>query len=219
MTQQTSSSQSKNVRANIIHRAQELFFQFGASRVTMEEIASRLGISKKTLYKCFANKDELLEAVMEHAHLSIMMLIQPLITMTFAAKNEEFLQSLSMVGETIASVISGTAASPLMSDIERSYPLLWKRVEERRLTAMKSSLHLILRQGVERGMFRADMNYDVVVLVYLSALETISSAPTLAALSLTAGEAYLMMIRTLFEGLFTESGRSIALQFPLGKKA
>jgi AcrR family transcriptional regulator len=219
MTSQTSSSPNKNVRANIIHRAQELFFQFGASRVTMEEIASRLGISKKTLYKCFANKDELLEVVMENVHLTLMTLIQPLIATTFAAKNDEFLQNLSQLGEMMASIMSNTSTSPLMSDIERSYPLLWKRVEERRLTAMTSSLRSILQHGVERGMFRADMNYDVVVLVYLSALETISSTATLTALSLTAGEAYIIMIRTLFEGIFTDSGRDVALQFPLGKKA
>jgi AcrR family transcriptional regulator len=207
-----------SVRANIIHRANELFFQFGASRVTMEEVAKRLGISKKTLYKYFANKDELLEAVMEQAHSTILSMTQSLVASAFEANDEEFLLRLSALGEMMSTIISTTSSSPLLSDIQQSFPLIWQRVEERRLQAMTDSLRAILQHGVKRNVFRADMNYDVVVHIYLAALESIGSPHRLAALSLSAGDAHTAIIRTLFEGVFTESGRAIAALLPFGKR-
>ena len=47
-------------KAKILATAEEMFMRHGYSRVTMEEIASTLGMSKKTLYKFFSNKKEVL---------------------------------------------------------------------------------------------------------------------------------------------------------------
>jgi AcrR family transcriptional regulator len=44
-------------------RAQELFMQYGIRSVSMDDIATQLGMSKKTIYQFFADKDELVEAV------------------------------------------------------------------------------------------------------------------------------------------------------------
>jgi len=44
-------------------KAEELFLQFGIRSVSMDDIANQLGMSKKTLYQYYADKDELVEAV------------------------------------------------------------------------------------------------------------------------------------------------------------
>jgi TetR/AcrR family transcriptional regulator, cholesterol catabolism regulator len=51
------------VRERILKAAEELFMKFGIRRVTMDEIASELGISKKTIYLHFEDKDAIVHEV------------------------------------------------------------------------------------------------------------------------------------------------------------
>ena len=50
-------------RNRIIEGAAELFRSYGIKTVTMDSLASHLGISKRTIYEVFSDKDELLKGV------------------------------------------------------------------------------------------------------------------------------------------------------------
>ena len=47
----------------ILIKAQELMFQTGVKHVTMDDLANQLGISKKTIYQYFKDKDALVSSV------------------------------------------------------------------------------------------------------------------------------------------------------------
>ncbi len=49
----------------IAEKAKELFYKYGLKSVTMDDIASNLGVSKKTIYQYYADKDALIDAVMQ----------------------------------------------------------------------------------------------------------------------------------------------------------
>lgn len=53
----------ETIRKRILETAKEFFLEFGYKKVTMDEIADSLGMSKKTLYQYFPSKYELLSAV------------------------------------------------------------------------------------------------------------------------------------------------------------
>lgn len=56
-------------KQRILKRAEELFMKFGIRSVSMDDLANQLGMSKKTLYQYFADKDELVTGVVEgHIH-------------------------------------------------------------------------------------------------------------------------------------------------------
>ncbi|MGZ7046124.1 MAG: TetR/AcrR family transcriptional regulator, partial [Candidatus Aminicenantales bacterium] len=57
------SAPAATLRARIVGAGAELFLSRGFVRVTADEIAGRLGISKATLYKSFASKEAILRAV------------------------------------------------------------------------------------------------------------------------------------------------------------
>jgi len=52
-------------KERVLVKAHELFNRFGFRRVTMDEIAVKTGMSKKTIYQLFENKDEIVNAVVE----------------------------------------------------------------------------------------------------------------------------------------------------------
>jgi len=51
------------MKEKIIKKSEELFLTLGFRNVTMDDIATGLGISKKTIYAHFSNKTELVSAV------------------------------------------------------------------------------------------------------------------------------------------------------------
>ena len=62
-------NRSMDTKERIQNKAEELFMQFGIRSVSMDDIANNLGMSKKTVYQYFVDKDELVEAVVQ-AHIS-----------------------------------------------------------------------------------------------------------------------------------------------------
>jgi len=54
-----------DIRERIRQKAQELFMQYGIRSVSMDDIATHLGMSKKTIYQYFSDKDELVDAVLD----------------------------------------------------------------------------------------------------------------------------------------------------------
>ena len=54
-----------DAKERILIKAEELFLQYGIRSVSMDDIANSLGMSKKTLYQYYADKDELVDAVVE----------------------------------------------------------------------------------------------------------------------------------------------------------
>ena len=54
-----------DVKERILTKAAELFMRYGIRSITMDEIATQLGISKKTIYQFFTDKDDMVSAVIE----------------------------------------------------------------------------------------------------------------------------------------------------------
>src|SRR6202000_2790704 len=58
-------AKAMDVKERILSKAADLFMRYGIRSITMDEIASQLGISKKTIYQFFTDKDDLVSAVIE----------------------------------------------------------------------------------------------------------------------------------------------------------
>ena len=54
-----------DVKERILTKAADLFMRYGIRSITMDEIANQLGISKKTIYQFFTDKDDMVSAVIE----------------------------------------------------------------------------------------------------------------------------------------------------------
>ena len=53
------------VKDKILETALHLFFRFGIKAITMDDIAKEMGISKKTIYRFFGEKDDIVNSLME----------------------------------------------------------------------------------------------------------------------------------------------------------
>mgnify|MGYP002783617701 CR=1 FL=1 len=201
------------VKSKIINASRELFFEFGPSRVKMEEIAEKLAMSKKTLYKYFTSKDEVLAAVLDASHCEIEGLMQNFKHSLTAASDEEFLQHLSDAGRQMADRLTLVWQSPFLKDIRRSYPDYWQSFTQRRRTGILSMFQTICEEGKRREVLRSELNYELFTLMYLACIENIMHPTVMNSLQLSGGTVFQMTMAILFGGVMTEKGREISTEF------
>ena len=152
-------------RERIISFAAERFFREGFSRISIEEIAADLGISKKTIYKHFANKDDLLSHVirrmMNEAQEGLRRIVE-------SDRNsiEKLAEVVAFLGQLI-----GRLGKPFQIDLQRHAPRLWTRVEEFRRLRITETFSRLVDQGITEGYVRPDIHRRVFMLAYLHAVE------------------------------------------------
>lgn len=148
---------------NIVACAQRLFMQVGIKSVTMDDIATELGISKKTIYKYFENKVALVEKVMD----------------TVLAKNEMICHTCTTVGEenAVLKMINLSKSVSLMHrnmnpavlyDLQKYYKSQWLKLENFRNQFIKSVIVQNLEEGQNTGFFKTNTQPEITAFFYVT---------------------------------------------------
>jgi AcrR family transcriptional regulator len=191
-----------DIRGNVIETSRELFFQYGFSKVTTDEIAAAAGISKKTLYQYFESKESLFWEVMSQAMQEVKDRVEEVMT----DEGLDFATKLRRIIELRAEQLN-RIKQPLVLDVQRSFPALWKRVEELRRTELEAHLDRLVDQGVREGVFRPDIDKRMLEMVYMSAITGIINPERLSRIPYTAEEATDAIMRIVFTGVLTDEAR------------
>ncbi len=152
-----------DVRSEIVSRAERLFLRLGVRSVTMDDIARELGISKKTLYQHFDNKDSLVEeAIRRH------------IDREREAMNriceiaENALDEIRNMGAFITSTIEDVSASTLY-DLQKYYRKSWELLMTRQDEHVLSCIMKNIERGIGEGLYRSDLQAEIVAKIYAKA--------------------------------------------------
>jgi AcrR family transcriptional regulator len=191
------------VRLRILKEARGLFFRYGFSRVTMDEAAEALGMSKKTLYRHFPSKEELLEACTE-SHLDES---DAELKAICARKDLSPLERLKLT-MSYCYALFNKMSEPLVHDLRRHAPEIWKRVEERRQNNIATDFGALIKEGRQKGQFRKDVDERLFLLIYSNVVRDILNPETLSSLPFKPSAVYDAICKTLFEGLLTDKARA-----------
>lgn len=194
-------------RDRIMEKARERFLHYGFAKVTLDEIASDLGLSKKTLYKHFASKEDLLKEAVRSITRSLSERIEKAVSsdIRFEAKARTILTD---IGTTL-----GRFSRQLQTDIQRYVPDLWDEIEEFRRQQILDKLDRMFRQGIRENVFRRDLNPEIFTLVFIGAVQAIINPTVLAHRSFSAAEAFGGILGILFEGALSEGARQSIRMF------
>ena len=189
------------VRGRILEGAARLFLRSGFHKVTTNELAGELGVSKKTIYRHFRSKDELVERVMESMMLDMESAIERIVASDadYARKLSMFLR---MMGERVAN-----ASKTFLSDIRRHRPELWARMQAFRRDHVLRAVGSLLCQGAELGVLRPDVDRELFVLAYLGSVEAVMNPEVLSRSAFSAETAFGTIIRIFFDGMLVDSAR------------
>jgi AcrR family transcriptional regulator len=200
---QVSDGLDPKVERHLREKARERFLRFGFSKVTMEEIAEDAGVSKKTLYRYFPGKEELLRAVARE-------LIQETAANIHACLADDGLPFRERMRRLATSIglRMRTIDPAVREDLRRNASAVWDELEDFRKQTITATVDRVVREGMRRGMLRHDIPPDFVVALYMGAAQNAFVPEQLARMALTHHEAFDFVIKVFFEGLLTDRARS-----------
>ncbi|PKQ63588.1 hypothetical protein BZG02_09480 [Labilibaculum filiforme] len=143
-------------KINIITTSWTLFFQYGIKSITMNDIASKMGISKKTLYLFFSNKTELINQVCDWE------IKNP--QFSFTSKELIGLNALDQYFEFFEFVnkILPQKSDSLDYDLKKYYPEIWMKLKDAKIKKLQLELHYNLHKGIDEGFYRPELNIDFI---------------------------------------------------------
>lgn len=195
-------NKEKETRSRIIAKANEVFLKMGFSKVTMDELANDLGMSKKTLYKHFSSKEDLLKVMMTEFRCGIHDYIESCMEDEGIDFVEKLKRVMIYVSEQMAKV-----STPFAEDMRRNAPELWREMEDFRQKHGVENFTKLLREGVEAGIFRSDINEYLIAMIYINSAQSLVNPAILAEIPFTATEVFTAIKKVLFQGILTEEGR------------
>ncbi len=200
--------EEKEVKERILNHAEQLFLQFGYSKVTMDEIAAGMGMSKKTLYKFFPGKEALVKEIIT----SMKCGIDEHIDLIWANEQMDFMDKLKSVMNFIGKQTS-KLHGPLLEDLHKNIPEVWEEIHDFRKANAVKRFSVFINEGVEKGVFRKDIDKQLIILFYLHAIQGMINPETLSQLPYSANQVFDSIIRIIFEGILTEEGRNEYLSY------
>ena len=179
----------------------------------MDDLATELGMSKKTLYASFASKTDLLRTVLLDKFRSI----EGDLDGIMSARSADVLGSLHQL---LACVQRHTEEiqPPFVRDIRREAPEMFELVQSRRREVIQRYFGKIFDDGRKAGIIRKDIPTKLMVEILLGATEAVMNPPKMAELGLTPKTGFLTIITVILEGVITGKGRSREIRRPRDKE-
>lgn len=138
----------------ILNKASELFLNQGFKSVTMDDIATELGISKKTIYQYYASKLELIEKTMLFINSKIFNELNCQMT-NQSDSITEMLEAHRKIDEILT--INNSAS---LHQLKKYYPKIAQKVRSLHLPQYIKLIHRNLIKGIEQGLFRSDIDIE-----------------------------------------------------------
>lgn len=143
------------VQERILDTAFTLFRQYGTRSITMDDIAVRMGISKKTLYAHFADKSDLVTNVMSR-HLKLMedQCVDGL------TQSKDAIEELFLVMKMLEDKMRNMNPVVMM-DLQKYHARAFQLFEQHREVFMLQMIRRNLERGIREGLFREDLDLDI----------------------------------------------------------
>ena len=148
------------MKEQIISKSKDMFLKLGFKSVTMDDIASEMGISKKTIYKYFSNKDDLIENTIELAHKEVQEIIAIIDEQGFNAIEDNF-EMKRMFREMFKG-----ADTSLLYQLKKHYPDIYEKVNIVQIDILSVCFRKNIIKGIKEGLYREDVNIDEYVKFY-----------------------------------------------------
>lgn len=167
----------KNKKVVIIEKSTELFLSYGVQHITMDDIANKCGISKKTIYKYFENKNDLLLYVVEIQEHKIKNTLKG-----FPEKYLNAIISLNMFFEFINSLFN--SASPfIIKELKKYYPTIYIQLLKIKKAVILPFISENIKQGKRENLYKEKLNeyelsksYDTILnIIFINYLSTNSN--------------------------------------------
>ncbi len=188
------------LKDKIVELGEEKLFKEGFYKTRMEDLAVELHMSKKTIYKHFPSKDELVMAVANHFTKKMEGKILPILQSDKNAieKLSEFL--------TLLSNTAGKIGDKVFKELKNHYPEVWQHVDSFRTEMMYGNITKVYEQGKREGLF-LDFPTPIVMNVFVNSVRSTVNPDFIINNNFSLVVAAQTTFRIILGGVLTEKGK------------
>ncbi len=157
--------ENNSVRKNIITGSIELFMKYGAKSVTMNDIAGHLGISKKTIYQNFQDKEEIISLATDVYFENKLKILKE------AERNSK--NAVELLYNLTVKLKNRISATDLVviNDLKKYHREIWQKFKAKKHEVVFVSLLKCLKSGISEGLFRKDINPEILANLHIGEFE------------------------------------------------
>jgi len=191
---------------SILLKVRELYMTYGIKSITMDDVARELGVSKKTLYQFVTDKEDLVGRFIDNE---------------IAIRQEEickcFKTGLNAIEElfeisVFMNKIVRNQNPATEYDLKKYYPVHHQKIVKTRREGMYSYILINLKKGKEEGLYRDELNNEIIAKLYLSRSESIHTSDMFTIEEFTSNELFIELIKYHVRGIATHKGISVLEQ-------
>jgi len=184
----------------IVERVRDLYMRYGIKSITMDDVASQLGMSKKTLYQFVSNKEELVGKVID---LEIELLNKGMECPE--RDNVNAIEELLFVGKVINKKMKELNYSTLF-DLKKYYPHHYERLTNARREKMHINVIRNIEKGQHEGLYRKDLDSNIIARIQISRVEGIVDNDILSVEEFTSERFFTEIFVYHIRGIANQTG-------------
>jgi AcrR family transcriptional regulator len=185
---------------NILSKVRELYMKYGIKSITMDDVAKELGISKKTLYQYVTDKDDLVGKFIENEIRIRQTEICKCFKTGFNAIEELFEIAIFM------NKLMKDQNPATEHDLKKYYPHHFKNSVKARREGIFNYILLNLRKGKKEGLYREELDEELIAKLYLSRAESIQQNDLFTIEEFTSIKHFIELLVYHIRGIATEEG-------------
>lgn len=196
------------VKERILTAAEGLFLQYGFRSISMDDIARHLAVSKKTIYQFFSDKDEIV-CLVATRHFNRE---KELCKERIFDQAENAVHELLQVSRHMKTATTNTNPS-VMFDLQKYHPKAWQIVKDFKQGFILQHLRRNLKQGIEEGLYRADMNVEIMARLRLEQVQLAFDANAFPPAEFNFFDIQLEFLDHFIRGIVTEKGLQLLTEY------
>lgn len=189
-----------DLKNRILKGSEELFMRYGIKAITMDEVASNLGVSKKTIYQHFSDKNHLVEQVLS-THMNNEKEVIDQITQSSNNAIDELFKMSRHIKSTL------TSMNPtIFLDLQKFYPKAWEYFQEHKYECITESIRKNLDWGVDEGYYRSNFNSEVLSLFRVEQVQMAFNPMIFPSSKFAPYEVQMELFSHFIHGIVTQKG-------------
>lgn len=198
-------------RIKILKFSRDKFIKEGFYKVTMDQIASELRVSKKTIYKYFPSKENLVQESVEF----IKGYVSASVIKVIESEENAIIKIVGVV--TIISNLWINVKDNILVDLEKHYPKVWQEMDEFRTMMMTKNITKLFEQGKREGWVK-DYPSEIIRTIFMGGVKAVVNPDFFVDSQLSISKAIEMSFEIMLNGLLTEKGKELFFESKSGIK-
>lgn len=190
----------EETQQKILTQAFTLFTKYGIRNVSMDDIATELGVSKKTLYQHIDNKAELIHKAME-MHLQNECRVADDISVASANAIAEMLD----IADHVCRQLNMMHPAAIF-ELKKYYPESWELLEKHRSEYIYGCICKNIQKGIQQGLYRPDVKPELIARFYIAKSRVLVEDDLLLKTEFQPIEVLLEMLQYHIYGIATPQG-------------